>query len=265
MSWIKSILLGVIQGLTEFLPVSSSGHLAIFDHFLDASASISFDIFVHLGTLLAVLIYFREDVRLLVVSLFTWQKPEDAPHRRLMLLLFVVTVVTAIPALLLKDKIEVIREFPRVVALILIANGFILLISDRQEGGEGKAEKLPWLKAVYIGIAQFIAVVPGISRSGSTITAGIFGGLTRSEAARFSFLLSIPAILGANIFAIRDISTLEMAELKYYLVAFVAASVSGYLVISLLIRLVQKRKLKYFAYYCWAFALITLVLITIQG
>ncbi len=262
MTIIKAIILGIIQGLTEFLPVSSSGHLVIFQEILKfQEPGIAFEVIVHLGTMLAVIIYFREDIGNLIISIFIWDKERSQEvrfYQQLLFYLLVATIVTAILGFALKDVLESFFENVLLVGFMLIITGLLLFTSDKIKG-KGKVLTIP--RALLIGFAQFIAIIPGISRSGSTITVGIFSGLNRELSARFSFLLSIPAILGAGILKIKDISQQAVSQSSFipYLIGGLSAMVVGYLSISIFLKLVKEAKLSYFSIYCWVIATFAII------
>jgi len=262
---IKTILLGIIQGLTEFLPVSSSGHLVLSRHFLnqgESTGDLSLEVFLHLGSLLAVFIFFRKEISALFMSLFKWDKSEKSiEHHQQIFYILIATAVTGIIGLSFKDLIENLFSNAILVAIFLSVTGIIIFFSDKIRTGQLKSGEIGFFRALFIGLGQAIAITPGISRSGTTIAFSLFSGMKREEAASFSFLLSIPAILGANIMEFESLSTLNMADLVNYLAGFIAAFISGYLVIGFLLKMIQKAQLKYFAFYCWAISLISIILL----
>ncbi|MCF7859019.1 MAG: undecaprenyl-diphosphate phosphatase [Candidatus Cloacimonetes bacterium] len=257
------MFLGIIQGLTEFLPISSSGHLVLAEHYLNfKSPNISFEIVLHLGSLLAVLIFFRKDIFSLIRSLIVFKSTEEADfhNRKTLLYLLIATLVTALLGLAFEDLLTKAFSALYIPSLMLLLTGTILFISDRVESSGLLQYQIGIKKSVIIGLSQAVAILPGISRSGTTISVGLFCGLSREDAARFSFLLSIPAILGANIHKFNAIMELEKAMWLSYFLGASCAFLSGYAVIAVLISFVKKQKLKYFAYYCWVISLITLIL-----
>jgi len=266
MTLFESILLGTIQGLTEFLPVSSSGHLVLGQHFLGINEpGISFEIIVHLGSLLAVLLYFYKDIIALLSSLtkiFSSKKSyQDVNNIKIIVYLFVATFVTAIIGFTFKDNFEALYDIPWTVSIALFVTGLILYISDKIPNGNFNDYNIGWVKAIFIGIGQALAIIPGISRSGTTIAFSLFSRMKRENAAKFSFLLSIPAILGAALLDFKDMKANELATMGRYSAGAVAAFISGFLVIALLINLIQKKKLKYFSYYCWTLSLVSIFFI----
>ena len=273
MNIIEAILLGILQGLTEFLPISSSGHLAIAQQiFTIEEADVAFDVMLHLGTLIAVLVYYRQDVLrlvseffLLISGWFRGQRPKlldpDRPYRILMVMVVIATIPTAIIGLLLKDMFVSIFSRLNIVGFALIITGILLWLSNRIFGNRKKPENMSVSDAVWVGIVQSIAMVPGISRSGSTIFAGLLRGFTPELATRFSFLLSIPAILGAVVLEGKDIfsNASTFHDILPVTGGFFAAAVSGYLAIRVLITLLHKKKFNYFAYYCWGVGALVLI------
>lgn len=270
MSFLNAILMGILQGLTEFLPVSSSGHLVLAQHFLGVkeSGNILFEVFLHLGTLLAVIIFFRKRIWGLILSLLGKKeyRTRDTAHndRKIIQYLIIATAVTGLVYLVLGNPIESLYHKPLVVAFMLIITGIIVFASDYVKKGKISAAKMGLPRSLFIGLTQGMAIIPGISRSGSTIAASIFSGIKREEAAEFSFLLSIPAIVGANLVSFKQFSNLNINQLLVYLAGFLAAFVAGYLVIGFLLKLITKAKLKFFAYWCWAIALISIIFLLLE-
>jgi len=265
MDVMKALVLGAIQGFTEFLPVSSSGHLAIGRELLQApEALVAFDIFVHLGTLVAVLVAFRRDVLVLIraasgivgdlfggVGLEAFTLDE---HRRLACLIILASLPAAVMGMVLKSLVYALFSSMLAVGVFLLATGLLLWFAERRGGGGGiPLEKLDPLGAVWIGVAQGFAIAPGFSRSGATISAGLLQGLRRDDAARFSFLLSIPVILGAGIVELVGAFRSEACAgaIAPFLLGFLASTLSGYLAIRLLLQAVKGRKLTIFAVYTW--------------
>ena len=272
MSLLSAILLGLIQGVAEFLPISSSGHLAIAEHLL-SMGSIDvpdfYDVLLHLGTLIAVFVAYWQDIREMVVEFFSGVRdlahgttPNPVPPARRLILLIIVGTLPLFAVLPVKDLVEGLSDNLYFVAGALVFTGLLLFASDRVRKGR-KTEKNATLVEVLLGgVGQAIATCPGISRSGTTITAGCFVGFERKFAVRFSFLLSIPAILGANILSLKDALEGEIiwADVPVYLVGVVVAAVVGYLCIRLLRMIADKGRFGWFAYYCWAAGALTLVL-----
>ena len=263
MEYIKAIILGLIQGFTEFLPVSSSGHLVLFGYFMGFEQELSFEVFVHLGTLIAVLIYFRKDLFDLVKSIIYFKDASYNDGRKMILWLFIATVVTGIIGIVCKDLFKILFDSPLFVACMLAVTGTILYFSDKIGAMRTNHAELNVKKSLFIGLGQAIAITPGISRSGTTIVFALLAGLKREHAARFSFLLSIPAILGAALLDYRAAERLDSAQLIIYIIGFVTAFISGYFVIKWFMKLIVRAKLRYFAYYCWTIAVVSIILILV--
>jgi undecaprenyl-diphosphatase len=251
----ESILLGIVQGLTEFLPISSSGHLVIVERLFGIRSShLVFEVLVHLGTLLAVVIYFRK--RLLIILGSFWPitakgSDETAKNRKYLWFLVLGTVPAALIGFFLEDYIELAFDSPRWASGMLLVTAAILLatkLSKRQD------RQLNSGRTLLIGIAQALAIMPGISRSGTTISAGIFSGLEKSEAAEFSFLLSIPAIMGATVLKMPDFlkSVSDLHVMVNYLAGAITAAIVGYVSITCLMTVIRKGKFFWFGIYCAA-------------
>ena len=277
MSLLSSILLGVIQGVAEFLPISSSGHLAIAEHLLGMSGASDipefFDVLLHLGTLVAVFVAYWDDVRDMVVEFFCGVRdlargstPTPVPPARRMILLIIVGTLPLLIVLPIKDLVEGLADNMYFVAAALLVTGCLLFASDRVRKGRKTEKSATMVDVLLVGVAQAIATCPGISRSGTTITAGCFRGFDRKFAVRFSFLLSIPAILGANILSLKDAveAGIIWADVPVYLVGMVVSAVVGYACIRLLKMIADRGKFGAFAYYCWAVGVLTLILTFIQ-
>lgn len=268
MNLIKSIIMGIIQGLTEFLPVSSSGHLVLAKHYLNLQidSNVAFEVFLHLGSVLAVIIFYRKDIADLLISLFKFTNKEKShvENRNTIYYLIVATFVTGIMYYFFDDKIEAIFDTSKasnifLVSIFLSITGLIVFLSDKISISDIN-KRLGLRKSVLIGLAQSFALLPGISRSGSTIAMGIFVGMKRESVARFSFLLSLPAILGANVMKLGEIAKLSSGDLTAFIAGAIAAFISGLLVISTLIKLIKNKQLKIFSYYCWTISLISIIL-----
>ncbi len=258
--WI-AIFLGVVQGLTEFLPVSSSGHLVLFQQLVSLPGDqLFFDLALHMGTLLPVLWVYRADLlRMLRAPVAESGPIAERPGTRLMGLIVLGSIPTAIIGLLFEDLFEQIFASPAALTVTFTLTGALLFLSGRVPQGEAtELEMKPW-QALLIGLAQGLAITPGISRSGTTIAVALFLGMRREYAARFSFLLSIPAIGGAFLLKLKDIRPGAIA-VDATLVGALAALVSGYLALRLLIRLVKSGDFSRFAWYVWAVAAFSLTL-----
>ncbi len=276
MSLLSSMILGLIQGVAEFLPISSSGHLAIAEHLLGMTGleiPEFFDVLLHLGTLLAVFAAYWDDIRDMVVEFFCGARdlarrttPTPVPPARRLILLIIVGTLPLLVVLPIKDLVEGLANNMYFVGGALVVTGFLLFASDRVRKGRKTEKNATLVDVLLVGAAQAIATCPGISRSGTTITAGCFVGFDRKFAVRFSFLLSIPAILGANVLSIKDaLDTVVWSEVPVYLVGVAVAAAVGYACIRLLKMIADKGKFGFFAYYCWIVGAITLVLTVIQN
>ena len=271
MTVFTSFLLGLIQGVAEFLPISSSGHLAIAQNLLNLQAEIPafFDVLLHLGTLLAVFVAYWQDIKDMVVEFFCGigdlvhhSTPTPVPPARRLILLIILGTLPLFAVLPIKDKVQGLSDNMIFIGAALIVTGFLLFASDMMRKGRKTERNATWLDVLIVGAGQAIATMPGISRSGMTISAGCFTGFERKFAVRFSFLLSIPAVLGANILSLTDAAEagIVWSEVPVYLVGVVTAAVVGYLCIRLLRMIADKGRFGAFAYYCWAVGLLTLVL-----
>lgn len=250
MSLFDAILLGTIQGLTEFLPVSSSGHLVLLQRFLGFQGpDVVFDTCFHLGTLAALCVCFRRDIWRIGCSLF--RLDFKSPPARLFLLILIGTVPTAIIGLTFRDFFEGL--FSRIIpaALMLLVTGTLLYMADRVKQTRASAGIVRKTDAMVIGFVQGLSIFPGLSRSGSTISTGIFLGLERNSAARFSFLLSIPSIAGAGLLQMERVVELDGGLWPPLLLGTLVASVAGYVAIKVLLRIVAWQRLSLFSYYCW--------------
>jgi undecaprenyl-diphosphatase len=269
MSILDAVILGLVQGLTEFLPVSSSGHLVLGQYLLNLhnTEMLSFDVYVHFGTLISVLIVFRKDVAEILLS--SWKALHTGTLRsayetneyvRLGLAIIVGSIPAAVIGLRFHDEIAEAFKDPKLVAVNLVVTGLILFLTRIPKAVEGK--RLGIVAGFIIGIAQSVAILPGISRSGSTMSAGMFLRLSPALAARFSFLLSIPVIAGAALLEAKTVirQGMESGFGPFFVGLFVAA-VAGYFSIKVLLRIVERGKLSWFAFYCFALGIVGLIFI----
>lgn len=259
MTLLQSILLGIIQGLTEFLPISSSAHLVITPYLLGWKIPISeafiFDVLVQLGTLLAVIVFFRKDLYQIIVGVFNGlihKHPFSEPSSRLGWMLLLATIPAVIAGLAFKDPIERVFGSPIATAFLLFGTAALLVIAELVGKRIQQIETVSWLDALIIGIFQIISLLPGISRSGATISGGMIRNLERRDAARFSFLMSIPVMLGAGTVAIVDLIQLPnfSVQLPTLITGFITSAVVGYLTIRWLLAYLVNRRLYPFAIYC---------------
>ena len=272
MSFFMAAVLGLVQGLGEFLPISSSGHLAIAKHLFGADAMAEvpafFDVLLHLGTLGAVFVAYWSEIVEIVKEFFLGVRdlarhttPVPVPPARRMLLLMIVGSLPLFAVLPIRDFIEGLENNLYFVGGALIVTGFLLLASDRAKKGKKSVRSATVLDVVIVGIFQLLGTCPGISRSGATISAGCFRGFERSFAVKFSFLLSIPAVLAANLLTVFELwdTAIIWEDVPAYLLGLVVSAVVGYLCLRLVKMLVSKEKFGGFAYYCWMVGLFTIV------
>ena len=266
MPFLVVLILGIVQGLTEFLPVSSSGHLVVAQHYLPGFSGppLPFDVLLHLGTLVSLVVYFHRDIWRIIRSFFEYSSPEAGGFRRLGLLIIIGSIPTAAIGIGLEDVFERMFVSPRMVPVMFLITAAVLLGAEvymrRRDGERSGEEEIPAedasidhrtaksvgvVQALFIGFIQGCAIVPGISRSGSTIAAGILTGVQREESARFSFLLSIPAVFGAFLLHLDDLAGADMS----YIIGAGAAAVVGLLAIRLTIGAVVTKKLWIFSVY----------------
>ncbi len=250
MPFLIIIILAVIQGLTEFLPVSSSGHLVIAQHYLPwfTSTPLPFDVLLHLGTLISLVIYFYKDIWKIVSSFFSWHAPEAGEWRRLGLLIIIGSIPAGIVGVLFKDRIEGLFENARIIPFMFLVTAALLLIAERRATANKNARPIGSMgikEALIIGLFQAVAITPGISRSGSTIAGGLLTGIEKEAAARFSFLLAIPAVLGAFILSVGDLAAFDIR----YVVGVAVSCLVGLAAIWLTFRFVVNKKLWIFSVY----------------
>lgn len=303
----NTILQGITQGLSEFLPISSSGHLTLLQHFTgnnNLEANMTTDIALHFGTLIATCFFFRNDL----IPYFTKAGWQDPKRRKIFWLVFIGSIPTALIGLGLKKKFEAMFESPLAVCVALFITGLLLLISEKlkkkndhsikSDQNNSNKESLPspatdlkeantddlevkntqptsdelsgltYGKAIITGIAQGIACTPGISRSGSTIAAGLLLGLKGQEAARYSFLLMIPAVGGATLLEILKVAKAGLPEglaISNLIVGCLVSMITGFLSLKFLVYIINKQKLAYFAYYLFAISIICFSLIKFAG
>lgn len=260
MNELQALILGIVQGLTEFIPVSSSGHLVVLHDWLGVTnESLVFDVALHLGTLLALLIYFRKDLIKLVKSLFT-----KGSYSNLAVVLIVATIPAVIFGVLLQDLAETTFRSSFLVAFNMAAVAILMLVAEKYVENRPNSTKLKQMskkQGLLVGLAQSVALIPGVSRSGVTITAGFFAGIDRSDATRFSFLLGIPIMIGAILKVFSDSSNFSQlgSEKSIFIIGILSAFVSGLFAIKFMIKFLSKHKLNIFAYYRIIFAVIIVI------
>ncbi len=280
MNLLETIILGALQGVTEFLPVSSSGHLAIFKNIFGLSdIGITYDLLLHLGTLVAVFIAFYKDIWELIINgfslladifnnsfiyvqkLFNLKKAEtkkytnilETPYKRFVLLIIVSSVPAAVLGFMFKDMVEEAGKTLLLPGMFLLITGVILIIGDKSKKGTLDESNTSFKKSIIIGFFQAFAILPGISRSGSTISASLICGLDRTFAVRYSFIMSIPVILGAAVFDLKDLGAekLSQNEILYYAIGTVVAAIVGYACIKGMLKIIKKKSFVFFAFYCF--------------
>lgn len=267
---IQALILGMVQGLTEFLPISSSAHLVIVPELLGVESSLAFDTLLHVGTLIAVISYFRSDVIAMIKAFFSSladiprgrfkEEIRNDQFKRLAWLILVGTIPAGLMGILLKDFFESLFSSVSAVGFFLLITGFILWGVERMPRGEKKTKEISFTNSLIVGIAQGCAIAPGISRSGATIATSLYLGFDREMAARFSFLLSIPAILGAALIQLKDLTAGFDISTGSFVGGLISAMIFSYLAIKFLMGYIKKHSLVIFAYYCWTVGIITLIL-----
>lgn len=250
MTLVEGLLLGALQGLTEFLPVSSSGHLALAQQLMPGfeQPGLLFDVALHLGTLVAVIVYFRQDLKQLLSAPFR-RDIKAVQDRRYLRLLIVGSIPTAIIGLTLKGTVEVLMHRPLVVAALLLVTGLFLFVAERFRSSDRK--RLTLADSLITGLAQGVAVLPGISRSGATIAVLMLRGVEGQTAARFSFLLALPAVGGAALVSLKDVEHLPQGEIGIYLAGAGLSCLVGLICIHALLGIIRQKRLYYFSLYCW--------------
>ncbi|MFP3154485.1 undecaprenyl-diphosphate phosphatase [Lachnospiraceae bacterium ZAX-1] len=285
MTLLETIFMGILQGITEFLPVSSSGHLAIFKNIfhINTDTGLLYDVLLHLGTLVAVFVVYYKDIGKMikegigiVVDAFansgvfvqntffkkqmSYRRMVGNGYRKFVMLVIVSTIPTGVIGYVGKDLIEVSAEILIVPGICLLITAFLLLISDRIQDRGKTPKNVTYTNAFSIGICQGIATLPGLSRSGTTITACLVSGFDRSFAVKYSFIMSIPAILGAVVLQVKDVKIAEVppTQWAYYAIGMLISAVVGYICIKTMLVIVRKKKFTYFAIYCIAIGVLSI-------
>lgn len=264
MGILQAIFFGVLQGATEFLPISSSGHLALAHAFLGSQGvGLTFDVVLHMGSLLAILLYFKNDFLQMfkAILFFRDNRPEANNLRKLAGYICLATIPCVIAGILLSDAAETLFRHPAMIAAALAGAGLLLLWADKKGKRHRSLQSITIVDVLLVGAAQAFAIIPGVSRSGITITAALFAGLNRQAAVRFSFLLSAPVTFGAGIYKIPEIieQGLLPDQFGYYLAGFISSVVAAYLVIAFLMRFIKTKSLAIFAYYCFLLAALVFI------
>ncbi len=262
MDVLQAVIVGIVQGLTEFLPVSSSAHLIFVQELLGINQpGIAFDVLLHLGTLVAVVGYFFKDIVEMIkafvssiIDLFRGSFREgfrNDPYKKLAWMVIVGTIPAGVVGMLFDAQIEAAFQSITIPAFFLLVTGTLLYVSQRLNVGNRDIKNSGLKDSIIVGIGQAFAILPGLSRSGTTISSGLLIGLDKEFAAKFSFLLAIPAILGAALTQFDGIGAGFDANFLPYILGFLASVISGYLAISILLKLIRERSLDIFAFYCW--------------
>ena len=273
----QSLFLGLVQGIAEFLPISSSGHLAIFQNVFGLNGigenDMLFEVLLHLATLISVFIAYWKDIKDIILEFLFMIRLRRAPEgnrgdpvSRRMIWFIIIGTLPLFLGLLVKDAVEGFMSNLFFIAAALVVTGTLLFLCDRFGKGTKQAKDSTVLDALVVGCGQMLALVPGLSRSGTTIAAGLSRGFDRSFAVKFSFLLSIPAIIGANILTVVDVLStgVDWSMIPVYLAGMVVAAVSGYFAIKLLHKIASQKAFGGFSYYCWGAGVVTLFLALIS-
>ncbi len=271
MTILKAIILGIIQGLTEFLPVSSSGHLAVAQQLLKVPEDriLFFTIMLHIGTLFSIFFVYSEDIAMIIIEFFRLIKETamgkgfkiNNEHRRLGVFIIIATIPTGLMGILFGNIFESFFSSTLIIGVALIITGTLLWLAERFNRGNRNVQDMHWLDATIVGIFQGLAITPGLSRSGSTIVGSLFRGFNKELATKFSFLVSIPAILGAAILEFKNVLKFGTGDISMgvTIAGILAAFISGLFAIRALINLIKKEKLYYFSFYTWAAGLIVII------
>ncbi|WP_035710218.1 undecaprenyl-diphosphatase UppP [Salibacterium aidingense] len=268
MSVFEALIFGIVQGISEFLPISSTAHIIIAQFvFGKTFPGLSFEVILHLGSIVAVVLYFRRDCIHLTLTFFRYmarRRSEDRPEFFFAVYIITATFITGILGLFLEDIFAETMKTPGFIAAALALTGIFLILIERvHEIGKRTETEMTFLDAVIVGLAQTLAVFPGISRSGSTLIAALYAGLNRRTAVRYSFLLAIPVILGSSVLAFDDLNTGSLAALGALplMIAFIASFITSWIGIVWLIDFLNKGRLLYFALYCFLLAILVVTMI----
>ena len=275
MNILQAILLGAVQGLAEFLPISSSGHLAILQNLfhIEKDTGMLFDVLLHIGTLTAIFVVFWKDIAKLILEFFgivadfirRFREPDlivlSSAYRRFVLLIIVSTIPTAILGFIGRDFVEYASSTLLIPGIGLIITSILLFVCDRIGDGRKGIKKITYLNAFEIGIAQGVATIPGISRSGATISACLMLGIKKETAVKYSFIMSIPAVLGAAVLELKDAAGASVTggTVIAYITGMVVAAVVGYFAIRVMINVVRRKRYLYFSIYCLVIGLVAII------
>lgn len=258
----QAVFLGLVQGVTEVLPISSSGHLVLVPWLWGfEDPGLSFDVALHIGTLVAIIVYFRKDWFKIAQGFFSGVKKQSfkKADEKLSLYLALATIPGVLAGYFLNDLAETTFRSPYIVAFMLIFFGYVLILAERLDSQKKKLEDLTARSSLISGIAQAVAIIPGVSRSGITISAGMFQGFTREAAARFSFLISAPIILGAGVYEMKDMTPSEFTS-DIFWAGLISSVVASFITVRFLMKFVKNHKLNIFAYYRFALAGVILLI-----
>lgn len=282
----EALIMALIQGLTEFLPVSSSGHLAIFKNIFNVNleTGLLYDVLLHFGTLIAITIVYWKDIKelfvngiaivwLWIVNTFIWignlfSKEKKAykkviinSYRRFVILIIISTFITGVLGLVFEKLIGNAGETLLIPGICLLITGLVLLLADRCKGGNKTEKDTPYKDSAIVGVVQGIATLPGLSRSGSTIAACLICGFEKEYAVKYSFIMSIPAVLGATILELKDFNTIDVSktEVLYYIIGMIVAAVIGYICIKTMLVIVKKFKFWGFSIYCFIMGTLSII------
>ena len=277
MSYFEAVILGLVQGLAEFLPISSSGHLALLQQWfgIDENKVLLFAVLLHVGTLISVFVVYWKDIWELIVELCLTIRDlvtgkglrlEERPVRKLGVMIIVATIPTAIIGLLFNDLFDKLYTSVLPIGIGLIITGFLLILAERTGNSIRGIDRMNFRNALFIGTVQGIAICPGISRSGSTLFGSLICNLDRKFAVKFVFLISIPSILGSAVMEAPDAieAGMDMAQLGPVIVGMAVAAISGLIAIKTMIKIVSDKKLSYFSYYVWVLGAIVVLYSTLQ-
>ncbi len=280
MSYFLAVFMGIVQGITEFLPISSSGHLAILRNLFNINVdNIIFEVLLHFGTLVAIIIAFYKDVGKLIVEAFgilidlirkiialltrkgNPVKVIHSSYRRFVMLIIVASIPTAFIGLIGKDLVVKAYNTILIPGILLLLTGYLLQVTHKLKPGKKNMSTASYKNAFIIGTFQGFSILPGLSRSGSTIAGGLLNGLSKEFAVKFSFLMSLPAVLGATILELKDIPSGQLSTIVSgpYIVGTIVSAVVGYICIKSLIAIIKRNKLHYFTYYCYIVGILAIV------
>lgn len=249
----QAIILGILQGLTEWIPVSSSGHLAIMQNVFKLGNEVFFDVVLHIATLIVIIFFFREEIWLMIKAVFTWDK--FSKYFRWAWFILAANIITGVIGITFKSVFESFFTSLLLIGIALIVNGLILQLSSLRQG----FNQIDLKDSVLLGLAQGIAIIPGISRSGITITAGILRKKDREDVAKFSFLMSVPAIIGAGILQGNSFDW-SMFSFWPFFVGFVFSGIMGYITLKWLMKIINKGDFYKFSYYCFGLGILSIIL-----